>query len=326
MLPPPCSFLSHAPGRLLSFPSFPSPARFTSFDISPDPRPSALLVHSCEARDAAFDGGFCPGAYEAARDSHSRTRLATIHTGHATPSSLNAPNGQRAGVQVTQRTSTKPRSGFRNRLGALLPRSSASHPAVTTTTVSACRSGLRVGRGAFPLSFPFLHFIAGSPHPPHSLVLTRLTIHSAHSLSHSQLAQCTSLLTLAPLQFALHLTPRGLSSARIRPPSPDTPSTFLSSFLPCSLPLRSLARLQRFMGVRSLSKNRIKMGSDSPASPASFASNVRHGQSVDLRATQRTAPAQAPRRHGEYSACRCLSYLHPSYLDSGEFLDYAVRM
>ncbi|KAF8214882.1 hypothetical protein K438DRAFT_1749952, partial [Mycena galopus ATCC 62051] len=33
--------------------------------------------------------------------------------------------------------------------------------------------------------------------------------------------------------------------------------------------------------------------------------NVRHGQNVDLQVAQRTAPAQAPRRYGEYSARRC---------------------
>ncbi|KAF8160123.1 hypothetical protein K438DRAFT_1985926 [Mycena galopus ATCC 62051] len=210
---------------------------------------------------------------------------------NAPPSSLNAPKGQHADVQVTQRTSTKSFSGFGNRLGAPLPGSSASHPA-PTPTVSSCRSGLRAGQGAFPLSFPFLHFIAHSLRPSHSLVLNRLTINSAHSLWHSRLAQCTLLLTLAPLQFALHLPPRRLSSARLRPPSPDAPSALLSSLLPCSLPLRSLARLRRFMG------------------------------SVDLRATQRTAPAQSSRRHGEYSVCRCLFYLHLSYL--GKFFDYAT--
>ncbi|KAF8160097.1 hypothetical protein K438DRAFT_1860175, partial [Mycena galopus ATCC 62051] len=92
---------------------------------------------------------------------------------NATPSSLNAPNGQRADVQVKQSTSTKPFSGFGNRLRAPLPGSSASHPALRarqpTTTVSSCRSGLRMGRGAFPLSFPLLHSIAGSLRPPHSL-------------------------------------------------------------------------------------------------------------------------------------------------------------
>ncbi|KAF8169749.1 hypothetical protein K438DRAFT_1855125 [Mycena galopus ATCC 62051] len=105
-------------------------------------------------------------------DSHSRRPPATIHAGNATPSSLNAPNGQRADVQ---RTSTKPFSGFGNQLGAPLPGSSASHPA-PTPTVSSRRSRSRVGRGGFPLSFPFLLSIAGSLRPPHALVLARLTV------------------------------------------------------------------------------------------------------------------------------------------------------
>ncbi|KAF8139455.1 hypothetical protein K438DRAFT_1785684 [Mycena galopus ATCC 62051] len=93
-------------------------------------------------------------------------------------------------------------------------------------------------------------------------------IRSVHALSHSQSAQCTSLLILAPLHFAFHLTPElspplrhvGMAiHTRTRLPSPDT--------LPALLLPGSLARLWRFT------------------------------RSVGLRATQRTAPAQAPRRH-----------------------------
>ncbi|KAF8157384.1 hypothetical protein K438DRAFT_341470 [Mycena galopus ATCC 62051] len=189
---------------------------------------------------------------------------------HATSLIPNVRDGQRADVQVTLH---KPFYGLRNRLCPsacvfCLPLRelfnlgesfdyadqlrATSDTASDDHVMSPCRSGLRIGRPAFP-----------AQHDPFSVHHTHCTpsclVGSLFALfmhSRTQPAQCTSLLILAPLHFALHLTPElslplrhvGMAiHTRTRLPSIDT--------LPALLFPGSLARLWRFTRVRSLSKN-----------------------------------------------------------------------